>query len=84
MSTSYNAKNSPFAPGQALGGGREVVMNVKAGSNTKVILGAKAQSEIVINKGTNLRITGIHYDGSYATPRNSGVKPRVVLDVETV
>ena len=83
MSTSYNAKKSPFAPGQALGGGREVVMNVKAGSNTKVVLGAKAQSEIVINKGTNLRITGIHYDGTYATPRNKGTRPRVILDVET-
>lgn len=84
MSTSYNAKNSPFAPNQPLGGGREVVMNVKAGSNTKVVLGAKAQSEIVINKGTNLRITGIHYDGSYATPRTSSkAKPRVVIDVET-
>lgn len=83
MSTSYNAKNSPFAPNQPLGGGREVVMNVKAGSNTKVVLGAKAQSEIVINKGTNLRITGIHYDGTYATPRNKGARPRVILDVET-
>lgn len=83
MSTSYNAKNSPFAPGQPLGGGREVVMNIKASSTSKVIFGAKAQSEIVMNKGTNLRITGIHYDGSYAKPRNSGTKPRVVLDVET-
>ena len=84
LSTSYNAKNSPFAPGQSLGGGREVVMNVKASSNTKVVFGAKAQSEIVINKGTNLRITGIHYDGSYATPRTSSrAKPRIVIDVET-
>lgn len=84
MSTSYNAKKSPFAPGQALGGGREVVMNVKAGSNTKVVFGAKAQSEIVINKGTNMRIVGIHYDGSYASPRtSSSLKPRVVIDVET-
>ena len=84
MSTSYDAKKSPFAPNQALGGGREVVMNVKASSTTKVVLGAKAQSEIVINKGTNLRITGVHYDGSYATPRTSSMsKPRVVIDVET-
>lgn len=84
MSTSYNAKNSPFAPGQPLGGGREVVMNIKASSGTKVVLGAKAQSELVMNKGTNLRITGIHYDGSYATPRTSSKsKPRVVIDVET-
>jgi hypothetical protein len=83
MSTSYNAKKSPFAPGQPLGGGREVVMNIKASSTSKVIFGAKAQSEIVMNKGTNLRIIGIHYDGSYATPRNKGSRPRIVLDVET-
>ena len=83
MSTSYNASKSPFAPNQPLGGGREVVMNIKASSNSKVVLGAKAQSEIVMNKGTNLRITGIHYDGTYATPRNKGSKPRVILYVET-
>lgn len=83
LSTSYNGKKSPFAPGQPLGGGREVVMNVKASSNTKVVLGAKAQSEIVLNKGTNMRITGIHYDGTYATPRTKGTRPRVVIDVET-
>lgn len=83
MSTSYNASKSPFAPNQPLGSGREVVMNIKASSNSKVVLGAKAQSEIVMNKGTNLRITGIHYDGTYATPRNKGSRPRVILDVET-
>lgn len=84
MSTSYNAKKSPFAPNQPLGGGREVVMNIKAGSNSKVVFGAKAQSEIVMNKGTNLRITGIHYDGSRANPRTSSTsKPRVVIDLET-
>lgn len=84
MSTSYDAKKSPFAPGRSLGGGREVVMNIKAGSNSRVVFGSKAQSEIVMNKGTNLRITGIHYDGSYATPRTSlKAKPRVVIDLET-
>ena len=38
---------------------------------------------MVLNKGTNMRVTGIHYDGTYATPRGKGTKPRVVLDVET-
>ena len=37
-----------------------------------------------MNKGTNLRITGIHYDGSRANPRTSSTsKPRVVIDLET-
>ena len=40
-------------------------------------------AEMVLNKGTNMRVTGIHYDGSMAYPRNGGAKPRVVIDVET-
>ena len=83
LSTSYDAKKSPFAPGNPLGGGREVVMNVNAGKNTKMVFGAKKQSEIILNKGTNMRITGVHFDGSTAYPRNGGAKPRVVIDVET-
>lgn len=83
MSTSYDGKKNPFNPSAIGGGGREVVMNVKAGKDTKMVFGAKKQAEIVLDKGTNMRIVGIHYDGTYATPRNAGRKPRVVLDVET-
>ena len=82
-SFSYDPKKSPFAPGNALGGGREVVIKANVGGNTKVVFGAKKQAEFVLNKGTNMKVTGIHYDGTYATPRNSGTKPRVILDVET-
>jgi hypothetical protein len=82
-STSYDAKKSPFAPDQPAGGGREVVINFKAGKNTKVVFGAKKQAEMVLNKGTQLKVTGIHFDGTYATPRNKGTRPRVVLEVET-
>lgn len=83
MSTSYDGNKNPFNPNAKQGGGREVVMNINAGKDTKMVFGAKKQAEIVLNKGTNFKITGIHYDGSYATPRNSGIKPRVVIDVET-
>lgn len=83
MSTSYDGKKNPFNPNAPNGGGREVIMNIKAGKDTKMVFGAKKQAEIVLNKGTNMRITGIKYDGSYAHPRNSGMKPRVVLEVET-
>lgn len=83
MSTSYDGKKNPFNPSAIGGGGREVVMNINASKDTKMVFGAKKQAEIVLNKGTNFKITGIHYDGSYATPRNSGIKPRVVIDVET-
>ena len=82
-STSYDGKKSPFAPNQPAGGGREVVINIKAGKNTKVVFGAKPQAEMVLNKGTNMKVTGIHFDGTYATPRGKGTRPRVILDVET-
>ena len=83
MSTSYDGKKNPFNPNASAGGGREVVMKIKAGKDTKMVFGAKKQAEIVLNKGTNFRITGIKYDGSYATPRNSGRKPRIELEIET-
>ena len=83
MSTSYDGKKNPFNPSAPQGGGREVVMKIKAGKDTKMVFGAKDQAEIVLNKGTNFRITGIKYDGSYAKPRNSGYKPRVELEIET-
>lgn len=82
MSTSYDGKKNPFNPSAPNGGGREVVMNIKAGKNTKVVFGAKKQAELVVNKGTTMKIIGVHYDGSYATPRNKGYRPRVVLDIE--
>ena len=81
MSTSYDSKKSPFAPNQPMG--REVVMNVNVGKSTKVIFGNAKQAEVVLNKGTDFKVTGIHFDGTYATPRNKGTRPRVVLDIET-
>ena len=83
LSTSYDGKNSPFHPNQPLGGGREVVMNIKAGKNTQMVFGARNQSEFVLNKGTNFKVTGIHFDGTTAYPRVGGAKPRVVLEIET-
>ena len=83
MSTSYDGKKNPFNPSAPAGGGREVLMNIKAGKDTKIVFGAKKQAELVINKGTNMKIVGIRYDGTYATPRGKGSKPRVILDVET-
>ena len=82
MSTSYDGSKNPFNPNAVNGGGREVVMNIKAGKDTKVVFGAKKQAEMVVNKGTTMTITGIRYDGTYATPRNKGTRPRVIVDVE--
>ena len=86
MSTSYDRKKSPFYHGNSssgVSGGREVYMNIKAKGDTKIVFGAKSQAEFIINKGTNFRITGVRFDGTYATPRGKGSKPRVILDIET-
>lgn len=85
MSTSYDANQSPFLGKGQLAGGREVVYNIKAGSGTKVLMGNKAQAEIIINKGTNFKITGVHYTGGIATPRGSGkALPVLQIDLETI
>ena len=83
MSASYDANKNPFAPGAPNGGGREVVMNIDTGKDTKVVFGAKKQSEIIFNKNTNIEIVGVHYDGTTAYPRGKGAKPRIVIDVAT-
>lgn len=84
MSASYDASKNPFTnPSSGVSGGREVYMNVKCKSTTKCVFGAKSQAEMIINKGTNFKITGIRYDGTYATPRSKGYRPRVVIDIET-
>lgn len=82
MSVSYDGKKNPFHPSAVGGNGREVVLNVNAKASTKVVFGAKSQAEFVLNKGTNVKITGVHYDGTTAYPRAGGAKPRIVVDVE--
>lgn len=69
-STAYDYNKSPFTTG-ALAGGREIIMNIKAKSDTQVVFGARAQAEIILNKGTNLRITDVRYTGRTASPRSS-------------
>ena len=84
MSTSYDAKKNPFlSSSSGVSGGREVVLNINAGSKTKCLFGAKAQAEIVLNKGTNFKITGVSYTGATAAPRGRSMKPQVQIDIET-
>ena len=84
LSTSYDVSKNPFlSNSSSQSGGREVVYNIKAGKNTKVLFGAKSQSEVVIAKGTDFRITGVRYSGKTATPRGGRSKPQVVIDIET-
>lgn len=84
MSTSYDVSKNPFLSSSSVNsGGREVVFNIKAGANTKGLFGAKAQSEVIIGKGTNFKITGVRYTGVTATPRGRSYKPQIELDIET-
>ena len=83
-SWSYDKNKNPFLPGQPNGGGREVYMVMKAGSSTNMFFGAKSQAEVVTNIGTNMKISNVYFDGTYATPRLKGKSvPRIVLELES-
>lgn len=84
MSTSYDVNKNPFlGSSSGVSGGREVVYSIKAGSKTKVLLGAKKQSEIICAPKTNWRITDVHFTGKTATPRGGSYKPQIQIDIET-
>ena len=84
MSSSYDVNKNPFLSNSSgVSGGREVVYNISAGANTKMLFGAKKQSEVILDKGTDFKITGVRYSGSYASPRGRGMMPQVIIDIET-
>ena len=84
MSTSYDISKNPFlGKGSGKSGGREVVYNIKAGGNTKMLFGAKKQSEVILATGTNWRITGVRYTGQTATPRGRRSMPQIEIDIVT-
>ena len=83
-SWSYDKSKNPFLPGQPNGGGREVYMVMKAGSSTNMFFGAKSQAEVVTNIGTNMKISNVYFDGTYAKPRlRKNSVPRIVLELES-
>ena len=86
MSTSYDMNKNPFLSnrsGSGVSGGREVILNIKAGQNTQCLFGAKKQSEIILGKGQNFKITGVRDTGNIATPRGKGSKRQIEIDIET-
>lgn len=82
-SYSYDDSKNPFLTGSQ-SGGREVIIKASTPSTTKVVFGAKSQSEIITNKGTQFQIKKVYYSGKTATPRNGSPRPQVVLEVEIV
>lgn len=86
MSTSYDISKNPFlssSSGSGVSGGREIVFDIKAGANTKCLFGAKKQSEIIIGKGTNWKITDVRDSGRTATPRMGASKRQLIISIET-
>lgn len=88
-SFSYNTSKNPFLGGPQ-SGGREVVIKQNTKSGTKVIFGAKSQSEIITNIGTESKITNVYFaknaDGSVKTARPKGSmtrKPVVIIETTT-
>ena len=83
-SWSYDKSKNPFLPGQPGGNGREVYIINKSAASTNMFFGAKSQAEVVTNIGTNMKISNIYFDGTYATPRlKAKAVPRIVIEVES-
>lgn len=88
-SYSYDVKRNPFLSSSAVnGGGREIEINLKAKRQTRVLFGAKHQTELVLGLAQNHTITNAYYKKDskgnvmYATPRGAGRKPILVLEIE--
>lgn len=81
-SMAYDINRNPFLTGSQAGG-REVVMEVRVGSTTRVISGAVAQSEWLTAIGTNYRVVDASFTGKTVTPHGTGYKKQVKIVVET-
>ena len=57
-------------------------MRLHTGKGTKVALVQRSQAEVVLDIGTNFRITGVRETGTWARPRVGGRKKVIELDVE--
>ena len=83
VSAAVDPKKNPFITGN-VSGGREVFIHIKTPSSTKVLLGNRQQSEVILNRGVRFRALGAHFDGTTAYPRTGGALPRVVVEVEII
>ena len=83
VSAAFDPSKNPFISGPA-SGGREVYIKIKAPSDTKCVIGNRAQSEAILMPGVKFRATGAHFDGTTAYPRNGGALPRVIVEVEII
>lgn len=84
VSAAVDPSKNPFLGNGPAAGGREVVIKIKAGSDTKCVLGNRQQSEVILGQGVKFRALSCHFDGTTAHPRSGGTLPRVVVEVEVV
>lgn len=83
VSTSYDVKSNPFlGSGSGVSGGREVVYQIKTPGSTQVILGSKAQTEVILNKNPSFTYTDVKFTGKTATPRLGKAMPQVLITIE--
>ena len=80
-SCSYDQSKNPFFNGPN-SGGREVVLRMHTSGQTRAMLGARKQTELVLDIGTNFEVTNVGYTGRTATPRNGSPTRQIVLDVD--
>ena len=83
MSASYDVTKNPFlGSGSGVSGGREVVYEIRAHSGVQCILGARAQSELILNKNQGFTIKDVKFTGNTATPRLGSAMPQVRITIE--
>ena len=83
VSTAWDVQKNPFMHGP-VANGREVYLNIKAPATTKATLGNPNQAELILSRDTKYRVTGAHFDGTTAYPRNGGAMPRIVVDIDII
>lgn len=83
MSTSYDVSKNPFlGSGSGVSGGREVVYEIHAHKDVQCMLGAKKQTELVLNKGQGWTVRDVKFTGKTATPRNGSPMPQILIVIE--
>ena len=83
MSTSYDVKSNPFlGSGSGVSGGREVVYEIHAHKDVQCMLGAKKQTELILNKNQGYTIKDVQLTGNTATPRLGSPMPQIKIIIE--
>ncbi len=83
MSTSYDVSKNPFlGSGSGVSGGREVVYEIHAHKDVQCMLGAKKQTELILNKGQGWTVKDVKFTGNTATPRNGSPMPQILITIE--